>query len=103
MGSNSFQPLARLAWFDAPLTIQLPTQELAAAQRYCVHKTRASPTDTTIASVQVLCTYQEEANAAVETIRIAALDARERVEIQQRQGHLVTDEIAAFLARATAR
>lgn len=103
VGSTAVRPLARLAWYAAPLAAELSETELATVQRYCVFKVRVNTTSKGVTSVQVLCACQEEANAAADAIQIADADARERFEIQQRQGHLIADRVTAFLAQATGR
>ena len=103
MGSTAVRPLARLAWYVAPLATELSETELATVQRYCEFKARVISTSRAVTSVQVLCACQDEANAAADAIQIAIVDTRQRLEIQQRQGQLIADRVTAFLAQATGR
>jgi hypothetical protein len=97
------KPVDLIAWHVAPLAIDISVTEFEQAQRFCTVKTMLNPTGQRALAIGVLCRSQGQANAAAEVIRLATLDARQRAEIQLRQGHLIANEVARILAQATER
>ena len=92
--------LDRMVWHDAELSEALSAVEFAAARRFCALKTRPVEVDGLISVVQVLCTHPGEAEVAVGTIQAAAFDARRRLEIEERDGHLLDSRVATTIAQA---